>query len=86
MGNLHLIQLLVQHGVDINNQNDNGATVLMYAASKGKVDIVKLLVEMGAKKDLVTLDDFSAMDVCADIETLKILRNARGIQHQAAAC
>jgi hypothetical protein len=80
-----LIQLLASHGVDINNQNDNGATVLMYAASNGKPEIVKLLVEMGAKKDLVTLDDFSAMDVCADIETLRILRSAYSIQNQAAA-
>ena len=86
VSNPHLIQLLARHGIDINNQNDNGATALMYSASQGKADIVKLLVEMGARKDLVTLDDFSALDVCADLETLKILRNATSAQRQAAAC
>lgn len=74
-GNLNLIRLFARHGVDINNQNDNGATALMYAASHGKTGIVQLLMELGAKKDLVTLDDFSALDVCADRETFKLLRS-----------
>ncbi|MEE2730227.1 MAG: ankyrin repeat domain-containing protein [Pseudomonadota bacterium] len=86
VGNPHLIQLLIHHGADINNQNDNGATVLMFAASKGNVEIVKLLVSLGAKQDLVTLDDFSALDVCGDRETLKILRAAPHVINRVAVC
>ncbi|RLU02037.1 ankyrin repeat domain-containing protein [Ketobacter sp.] len=86
VGNPHLIQLLIHHGADINNQNDNGATVLMFAASKGNAEIVKLLVALGAKQDLVTLDDFSALDVCADLETLKILRAAPQAINRVAVC
>ena len=35
-GNLKLISLLIESGVDPDNQNDNGATCLMYASSASK--------------------------------------------------
>ena len=69
-----IIQLLLANGVDIDNQNDNGATALIYAASAGKTAMVKRLVDHGAKTSLATLDDFSALDVAANIEILRYLR------------
>lgn len=69
-----VIQLLLESGIDIDNQNDNGATALIYASSAGKTAMVKSLVEYGADVSLVTLDDFSALDVAANIEILKFLR------------
>ena len=71
-----LVRQFVSQGVNIDNQNDNGATALMYAASSGKAAIVRLLLELGARTDLVTLDEFSALDMCADLESLRLLRNA----------
>lgn len=70
------IRTLLGNGIDINNQNDNGATALIYAASAGKTDIVKSLVDHGADLWLATLDDFSALDVAANIEILALLRSA----------
>ena len=40
-----LINLLLASNINIDNQNDNGATVLMYAASAGKTEVVKLLLQ-----------------------------------------
>ncbi|MEJ2650318.1 MAG: ankyrin repeat domain-containing protein [Gammaproteobacteria bacterium] len=69
-----VIQGLLESGIDIDNQNDNGATALIYASSAGKTAMVKSLVERGADVSLTTLDDFSALEVAANIEILKFLR------------
>lgn len=73
--NLEICELLIGAGIDLDNQNDNGATALIYAASAGRPAVVKTLVKHGAKLDLVTLDDYSAMDVAADLESFKFLRS-----------
>ena len=70
----HIIQMLLENGIDIDNQNDNGATALIYASSAGKTGMVKKLVGYGADTSLLTLDDFSTLDVAANIEILKFLR------------
>ena len=69
-----IIQMLLENGIDIDNQNDNGATALIYASSAGKTAMVKGLAGHGANTSLTTLDDFSALDVAANIEILKYLR------------
>ena len=70
------MRLLINAGIEINNQNDNGVTVLMYAASSGKIDAVKLLLAAGANPHLKNLDDFSAIEFSSTFEILKILRQA----------
>ena len=47
-GKIEAIKLLVKHGADINAQNNDRETPLMYAASAGKFEAVKLLVKHGA--------------------------------------
>jgi rhodanese-related sulfurtransferase len=69
-----LIDLLINHGANLNNQNDNGATALIYAVSAGRIESVKCLLQAGADPKLTTLDDFSALDVAANREILKMLR------------
>lgn len=49
-------ELLLAHGCPIDNQNDNGATVLMYAASSGKARWVSFLLDAGADDRLRSLD------------------------------
>ncbi len=71
-----LINLLLAHNIDINNQNDNGATVLMYAASAGKTDVVKLLLQHHPNLYLKNLDDYKAIDFASNVEVLRILKNA----------
>jgi rhodanese-related sulfurtransferase len=73
-GNLELIDLLIARGIDMNQQNDNGATCLMYAASTGKTEVVARLLAAGADVRLKSLDDFSALDMAANLECLMLLR------------
>jgi thiosulfate/3-mercaptopyruvate sulfurtransferase len=73
---LDMIELLVKLGIDIDNQNDNGATCLMYASSTGKEAVVKALLAAGANPNLKSLDDFTALDVAATPGCLRLLRRA----------
>jgi thiosulfate/3-mercaptopyruvate sulfurtransferase len=46
----------------------------MYAASTGKHAVVEKLLNAGANPQLKTLDDYSALDMAATIECLRLLR------------
>ena len=67
---------LIANRIDIDNQNENGATVLMYAASNGKTEWVRYLLEKGADVTLKSLDDYTALDLASNIEILRLLRRA----------
>ena len=51
-----LVELLVEHGADINFRDAEGFTPLHIAAIHGKMQDVKKLVELGADDSLTTLD------------------------------
>ena len=46
-----MIDLLVQHGADV-NANVGGGTALIVAAANGQLEGVKVLIEKGAKLNL----------------------------------
>ncbi len=75
-GSHAIIERLIAAGIDLDLQNGNGATCLMYVASNSKPDLVKLLLEKGADARLKNFDDFSALDLAASIDCLKLLRKA----------
>ena len=75
-GSHEIIERLIAAGIDINVQNGNGATCLMYVSSNSKPDLVKLLLEKGANAKLKNFDDFSALDLAASVDCLKLLRKA----------
>ena len=54
--------------------NDNGVTALMYSASAGKEDMVKLLLEAGANKTIENLDGFKAIDLAVTPKIFKMLK------------
>jgi len=68
------LDVLIRADSALDHQNDNGATCLMYAASTGKHAVVEKLLAAGANPQLKTLDDFSALDMAATIECLRLLR------------
>ena len=51
---LAAVNLLLERGVDVNAVDDQGATALHGAASRGANDIIKLLVSKGARLDFKT--------------------------------
>jgi rhodanese-related sulfurtransferase len=69
-----IADLLIEYDIDVDNQNDNGATALIHAASNGKTKLVKNLVFAGANVHLATLDDFTAVHVASNREILNFLR------------
>jgi ankyrin repeat protein len=75
-GSHEAIERLIAAGIDIDVQNGNGASCLMYVSSNSKPDLVKLLLEKGANPRLKNFDDFSALDLAASVECLKLLRKA----------
>ncbi|RSL59840.1 hypothetical protein CEP53_005635 [Fusarium sp. AF-6] len=44
------LKVLLQQGIDVNHQNDRGATALHYAALRGHMGGVRMLLEKGAKQ------------------------------------
>jgi len=66
---------LIDAGIDINSKNVNDVTALMYCASAGKEDFVKLLLENGAKSDIENLDGFKAIDLAVTPSIYKMLKN-----------
>ena len=68
------IRQLVAAGVPLDHANLTGATALMYAASSGKTEVVQTLLSLGANPHLRTQDDFSALDMAANLDCLRLLR------------
>lgn len=62
-GYLPIVQLLVQHGADVNSMNHSQKTPLMLAAEKGHLDVVAFLLRRGADKDLRDKNGKSAEDL-----------------------
>jgi len=52
-GNLGLVQAILQSGVDISKQADDGSTALHCAAKADHTDMVYLLTESGARSGIV---------------------------------
>ncbi|XP_054775822.1 uncharacterized protein LOC129284383 [Prosopis cineraria] len=49
IGNLEIVETLLDKGADVNLQNNGGRTALHYAASKGWLKIAEILISHGAK-------------------------------------
>lgn len=74
--NPDIVTRLAQAGVPIDHLNATGATSLMYAASSSKPAIVRTLLGLGADPRIQTQDDYTALDMAADIESLRLLQAA----------
>jgi thiosulfate/3-mercaptopyruvate sulfurtransferase len=72
---------LVKAGAPLDSQNVNGATALIYCASTGKSPLVRLLLDAGANPELMTLDDFTALELASNHACLKILKAERAVSH-----
>ncbi len=76
LGDLAEVQRLVGAGADVNEQDSDGWTPLMYAAQKGRLEVAKLLLEKGADPITRRKDGSTAfMDAIgsAQIDTIRLL-------------
>jgi len=74
--NTEIIKDLIREGADVNDINEEGTTALMYAASAGRAQCVKTLLQCGSDTSMENEDGYKAIDLVANIEVLKLLRNA----------
>lgn len=73
--------MLIDAGAPLDSQNVNGATALIYCASAGKTPLVRQLLDAGANPELMTLDDFTALELAANHECLRLLKAVRSQAH-----
>ena len=74
-------EVLIKAGAPLDSQNINGASALIYCASAGKTPLVRQLLAAGANTELMTLDDFTALELAANRECMKMLKDAKVALH-----
>jgi ankyrin repeat protein len=57
-----VMQLLAEHGADIDTVDESGRTVLINAVVNDKPDLVRLMIELGSDLDIKAKDGLSALD------------------------
>ena len=70
------VAALIAAGAPLDSQNVNGATALIYCASAGKTAMVRQLLDAGATPGLMTMDDFTALELAANLECMRMLKAA----------
>jgi len=72
--NFEMVEYMIKQGIDVNfTQRRSRFTPLMAAASYGRVEILKLLIEHGANQDAVDVKGFSAIDFARKMNKKSIL-------------
>jgi ankyrin repeat protein len=66
-----MVRLLLDHGADVNAQNNKGRTALMHAATSFNVTAVRLLLEQGADRNLVDGEGKNAEQLLLEMKILK---------------
>jgi ankyrin repeat protein len=72
-GNLLEIKNLIDNGVDINLQNNEGVTALILASTNGNKEIVRYLIDSGANLDIQTKEGITAL-MCTKNEHKEVMR------------
>lgn len=81
-GNIEGIILAVESGIDVNAQDDRGATPLHIAAFRGEVEIAEYLLSEGADPTITNLDGLTALQTAEYVRhamMVIILGQASGI-------
>ena len=62
-GHVEIVKLLMEEGVDLNIQNNEGVTAQFCAVFFGRTEIVQILSDAGADPNIVMSQDLTAMDL-----------------------
>ena len=62
-GHVEIVNLLIEEGVDLNIQNNEGVTAQFCAVFFGRTEIVQILSDAGADPNIVMSQDLTAMDL-----------------------
>nr|XP_026691734.1 ankyrin repeat domain-containing protein 40-like [Ciona intestinalis] len=74
LGDVTKVQILINSGVNVNSQNPvNGWTALHWAAKRNHCDVIKLLLENGANKEMLNKDGKSPRELTTNPDVLALL-------------
>ncbi len=65
IGDVSIIEMLLDNGADVNAQNQSGATALMLAAKYNHMKTCKMLVQSGANAKLQTTNRQTAVSIAS---------------------
>eukprot|EP01122_Echinamoeba_exundans_P004232 TRINITY_DN14245_c0_g1_i1.p1 TRINITY_DN14245_c0_g1~~TRINITY_DN14245_c0_g1_i1.p1 ORF type:complete len:409 (+),score=44.40 TRINITY_DN14245_c0_g1_i1:489-1715(+) len=77
-GSIPKILRFLDQGISVDHCNNAGKTLLMIAAEKGHVDLVKLLVERGANLHVANNAGIRAIDLASNPEIRTVLQTESG--------
>ncbi|KAK3093691.1 hypothetical protein FSP39_018947 [Pinctada imbricata] len=74
-GNITAVRLLIQHGAEVNRQDEDSWTPLHAACAEGHADIARLLLKHGASKEILTEDGERPLDLVepTDFPTIRVM-------------
>lgn len=55
-GRISCVELLLEHGIDVDTKDGRGSTALLYATQRSHVDVINLLLKYGADPSVVNQD------------------------------
>ena len=70
---IEIIKILIENGADINIQNKNGTSALIFACENNNFDMVKFLIDNNVDINSINKNGKSAIDITNNPEIKKIL-------------
>lgn len=74
LGSADIVELLVDHKVDINHRDKLGNSALFYAARQGEIEIVEILIDAGADKNAENRQGITPLMSVASIGLLDVVQ------------
>ena len=72
-GNIDIVRMLIEKGADVNVQNKNGTTPLMFASFDGHTEVARMLIENGADVNIKSDNGKTALKYAMKYNKKKIV-------------
>ena len=72
---LDILQVFLDHGMNVDIKNQNGATALMWSSINGRQEIVQLLLDHNSNVDLKNIHGKTALDLARTQEIKEMIQN-----------
>lgn len=74
-GNLAKFKQILAKKIDINNKDENGMTLLMWACDRGHIDLVKYLVANGCNVNLQDNDGLTCLHYAVSCDRMDVVKS-----------